>query len=256
MKVRREPRRMSPSFRRLVAAISTSAVWLAATSPGLAQDQNPTEAAPTPPTTGRLFGVLPNTATVEANTPYGPVTTRQTFSFALDDSFDKFVFPFVGAVAYLGVGQPQESYWKRYATAFADNTIGNFMTTAIFPTIFHQDPRYFQLGAGGLWHRAAYAASRVVITRGRRDAHQQFNISEIGGNAATSVISDTYYPAEQHSAHATLARMGSQVMWDAVSFECKEFWPDIRQTLQQMFHHQQADRTDDAASNHRNAERR
>ena len=99
---------MSLSFRRLAVAISTVAVWLTSASPGLAQqDQNPTEATPTPPTTGRLFGVLPNAATVEANTPYGRVTTKQTFSFAVDDSFDKYVFPFVGAVAYLGVGQPR-----------------------------------------------------------------------------------------------------------------------------------------------------
>lgn len=183
----------------------------------------------------RLFGVLPNSSTIEAGMRVGPITTGQAFGFAAESSFDKFVFPFVGVVAYFGIGQPQEEYWKRYVTAFADNTVGNYMVTAVFPMVFHQDPRYFQLGTGSIWRRIGYSASRVVITRSR-DGRRQFNISEIGGNALGAVLGDAYYPAAERSAANTLARAGSQIMWDTLSFEAKEFWPDIRRTLQQMFH--------------------
>jgi hypothetical protein len=186
-------------------------------------------------TAGRLFGVLPNSSTVEAGYSVPPVNTKQVFSFATDDSFDKAVYPFVGVVAYLGVGQPSESYWKRYASSFADNTVGNYLVTAIMPTLFTQDPRYFQRGSGGLFRRVGYAASRAVVTRSRA-GHGQFNVSEIGGNLLAASISNAYYPSAERTIAATLARAESQLMWDTLAFEGKEFWPDIRQLLTQMFH--------------------
>ena len=65
-----------------------------------------------------------------------------------------------------------------------------------------------------------------------------FNLSEIGGNAFAGMLSNAYYPAAERSTANTLARAGSQVMWDTVSYECKEFWPDIRRMLQQIVHKQ------------------
>ena len=193
---------------------------------------------PTPPNTGRLFGVLPNSSTIEAHTPFVDVTTRGTFGFAVEQSFDKMVYPFVGVVALLGVGQPDESYWLRYARALTDNAVSNFNTMAFLPLVFNQDPRYFQLGTGSVWYRAGYAASRILVTRSRTGAHRRFNVSEIGGTAIAGAFSNVYYPAAQSTASATLARIGSQVMWDTVAFEAKEFWPDIRRSLEKAFHRQ------------------
>ena len=85
------------------------------------------------------------------------------------------------------------------------------------------------LGTGGFWRRAAYAASRSVVTR-RRD-RLQFNVSEIGGNAAAAGLSNLYYPADNRSVAATLDRWQTQVMWDTLSNELKEFWPDLRRAL-------------------------
>jgi len=143
------------------------------------------------------------------------------------------VFPFVGVVAALGVGQGTTNYPRRYATALADNSIGNFMTTAVLPSLLHQDPRYFELGAGSVWHRAGYAASRSLVTRSR-SGRAQFNVSEIGGNAIAAMISNAYYQPADRNALGVLTRWGSQVMWDTLSNELKEFWPDVRRKL----HHQ------------------
>jgi len=189
-----------------------------------------------PRNTGRLFGVLPNSSTIEANTPHVDVTTKQTFRFAVEQSFDKMVYPFVGVVALLGVGQPSESYWQRYARALTDNAVSNFNTNALMPLLFQQDPRYFQLGTGTIWYRVGYAASRILVTRSRTGGHKRFNVSEIGGTAIAGVVSNVYYPPAQSTASATLARIGSQVMWDTVAFEAKEFWPDIRRSLEKAFH--------------------
>ena len=34
--------------------------------------------------------------------------------------------------------------------ALADNSSGNFLTTAVLPSALKQDPRYFEMGQGGL----------------------------------------------------------------------------------------------------------
>ncbi len=41
-------------------------------------------------------------------------------------------------------------YSKRFGTDYTDAIIGNFGTGAIFPTLLHQDPRYYQMGTGKL----------------------------------------------------------------------------------------------------------
>jgi hypothetical protein len=184
----------------------------------------------------RIFGVLPNFGTVEnaANVP--PITASQRFRIASLSSFDPFVYPFVALTAGIAHLRGQEPTWrgtsgylKHYAAAFSDNAIGNMMTTAIVSTLANQDPRYYVLGTGGFWHRAAYAASRTVVTR--RHGHLQFNVSELGGNAVAAGLSNFYYPVESRSTAETIDRWQTQVMWDTLSNELKEFWPDLRRTL-------------------------
>jgi hypothetical protein len=186
----------------------------------------------------RIFGVLPNYGTVERNTKVSPVTATSTFKMAALGSFDPYVFPFVVFTAGLAQIQNEEPSWghgigaygKRYVTAFSDNTIGNFMTTAVAPTLLHQDPRYFVLGEGGFLHRAGYALSRSVVTR-TRAGRRAFNLSEIGGNAVGAVISNAYHPPEDRTLSETASRWGLQVLWDTMTNTLKEFWPDIRRKI-------------------------
>ena len=186
----------------------------------------------------RIFGVLPNYTTVEKEDEAPRITTEQTFRMAALGSFDPFVYPFVALTTEAAQIEHQEPSWgggpkayaKRYATAFGDNAIGNFTTTAIVPALFKQDPRYFELGEGSVARRLAYAASRAAVTRAR-DGRREFNISEIGGNAVGAGVSNLYHPVEDRTLADTLERWGSQVLWDTVSNELKEFWPDIRHRL-------------------------
>jgi hypothetical protein len=181
----------------------------------------------------RIFGVLPNYTTVEGATRILPVSTRQKFHMFVQDSFDPYVFPYIGVVAALGQGQGTSGYVRRYGMALADNSIGNCMTEAVVPSAIHQDPRYFELGRGGLWHRAGYAMSRIVVTRGDAGG-RQFNVSEVGGNFLAAGMSNLYYPAGDRSVANTLTRWGTLVMWDTVSNELKEFWPDIRRKIRKL----------------------
>ena len=40
---------------------------------------------------------------------------------------------------------------------YGDNLIEHFMSSAVLPSILHQDPRHYQLGHGGFWRRSAHA---------------------------------------------------------------------------------------------------
>ena len=222
----------------LSLAISANGQEQAPQAPAQAAAATDAHDEPSPKKPDRMFGVLPNYGTVEDAAGASVVTTRATFRMAALNAFDPYVFPFVGvtaAFAQLGnqeksLGRGPGAYVVRYATSFADSSISSFLTSAIFPTLLKQDPRYFELREGSAWHRAEYAASRTVITRSR-SGDAQFNLADIGGNGVAAVVSNLYYPSEDRSAAQTLVRWGTQVMWDAVSNELKEFWPDIRRKM-------------------------
>ena len=130
-----------------------------------------------------------------------------------------------------GYGQGPIGYARRYGAAFADGTIENYFTSAILPSVLHQDPRFFQSGKGGFWHRTDYAVSRIFVTRSD-SGNNQFNYSEVFGSAISSAISTySYHPRQDKTLANAASVWGTQVGWDSATFVLKEFWPDIRRKL-------------------------
>jgi hypothetical protein len=87
------------------------------------------------------------------------------------------------------------------------------------------DQRYDTLCRGGFLKRTGYAVSRLLITR--TDAgNATFNFSEVVGAGSAAGISNLYY-LSGNTWVKTYLRWGSQLFQDALSFETKEFWPDI-----------------------------
>jgi hypothetical protein len=186
----------------------------------------------------RLFFALPNFLTVESkNVP--PLTAGQKFKVVARGAFDPIQIPWYAIQAGIsqaensepGYGQGAEGYGKRFGAYAADGIIENFMVGAIFPSVLRQDPRYFQLGTGGFWHRSGYAVSRIFITR-TDSGHHQFNFSEILGSAAAASISTySYHPSSDRNLANTGSVWGTQVGYDSITFVIKEFWPDIRRKM-------------------------
>lgn len=187
----------------------------------------------------RLFYALPNFLTVETkNVP--PLTAGQKFKVVTRGSFDYIQIPWYGFLAGIsqaensepGYGQGAAGYGKRYAAYFADGTIENYFTGAILPSVLHQDPRFYQSGRGGFWHRTGYAVSRIFITR-TDSGRQQFNYSEVVGSAMSAAISTySYHPRGDRNLPNTVSVWGTQVGYDTITIVVKEFWPDIRRKLQ------------------------
>jgi hypothetical protein len=187
----------------------------------------------------RLFFALPNFLTLENGGNVPPLTAGQKFKVVVRGSFDYIQIPWYATLAGIsqaensepGYGQGAEGYGKRLGAAFADGTIENFMTSAILPSLLHEDPRFFQESQGTFWHRSGYAISRIFVTR-TDSGHQQFNFSEIVGSAASAAISTySYHPSADRTLSNTASVWGSQVGYDTITYVVKEFWPDIRRKL-------------------------
>lgn len=195
---------------------------------------------PAPPDK-RVLGVLPNYRTANESAVYTPITSKQKFTIASKDSFDYPLVALAGVIAGWGqftnanpsFGQGAAGYFRRLGTSYADQATGNMMTEAIFPSLLHEDPRYFRRGYGSKWSRTLYAASRVLVTR--TDAgNWRFNYSEVLGNATAVAISNSYYP-DLRTAGSNVEKLGQQIGIDAISQVLKEFWPDVKRKFFQ--HH-------------------
>ena len=81
--------------------------------------------------------------------------------------------------------------------------------------------------------RASYAISRTFITKNDRGTNE-FNISEIGGNASEAALSNLYYPAAERGFSKTAKNFATQTVITAGANVLKEFWPDIRKNLFRM----------------------
>ncbi len=207
-----------------------------AAKPGDAQTPDPK--TPDPKAVDkRVFGVVPNNRTTSGTVPFAPITAKHKLVIALKDSFD---WPtYLTGAAFAGLyqlensnpsfGQGTVGYFHRFATASADQVIGNMMTEGIIPAAFHQDPRYFMLGpgAGTRKHRLWHAVSSIVVTP-MDSGHKTFNFSEWGGNAVMAAISNAYYPDNRTAADNTEKWLVS-IATDTLSNIMKEFWPDVKQ---------------------------
>ncbi len=153
----------------------------------------------------RIFGIIPNFYVSYEKDP-APMNTRQKMSLAWKSTVDPLTIAGVAFVAGLqqasdglsGYGQGAQGYAKRFGANYADVAISTFLTGAVLPAVFRQDPRYFYQGTGTTRSRLAHAIASSVITRGDNRRWQP-NYSNIIGSFATGGISNLYYPASDRN---------------------------------------------------------
>ena len=153
---------------------------------------------------------------------------------AAKDSFDYPVYPTSGLFAVLyqlenqnpSFGQGMEGYAKRLGTSYGDQMIGNMMTEGLWPSVFRQDPRYFRKAEGSKKGRLLYAVEQIVTCRNDK-GERVFNLSEWGGNAMATAISNAYYP-DMRDWNDNLQKWLIAVATDTFSNVLKEFWPDVK----------------------------
>lgn len=206
-------------------------VVIALLLPALGQDS--VQQTSPEPQTKRIFGIIPNYRTSPSLVHYQPLAPKQKFKIATQDAFDRGTF--VLAALFAGqaqltnsnpsFGQGVPGYARYFGTSMADWVIGDYMTEAVFPTLLHQDPRYFRRGTGSKWSRLGYAVGQIFRTH-TDSGGTQFNFSEIVGNSTAVAISNAYYNDNRTVSNA-VSRLGSQIGVDMASNILKEFWPDL-----------------------------
>src|SRR5262249_33309870 len=102
----------------------------------------------------RILGVVPNfnTSNIQNATP---LSSHQKFRLALRGALDPFTFFAAGMVGGLeqaqntfpDYGQGAQGYGKRVGAAYADSFSGSMFGGFVFPSLLHQDPRYFRKGS-------------------------------------------------------------------------------------------------------------
>jgi hypothetical protein len=238
-------------------AFSDAQAVTPSSEPVSSQVQSPTPQAQTPPQPGqlppqdnsnrqtsseelkrlehqRILGIIPefNTADLQNATR---LTPKQKFRLAFRSATDPATIAIAGVVAglsqwqnsYEGYGQGAAGYFKRFGASYADTFDGTMFGNAIFPTLFHQDPRYFRKGTGTANSRFWYAVLTTVRCR-NDDGNWAPNFSNVLGNLAAGGISNAYYPSSDRGAGLTIERALVVSAEGAIGAIFYEFYPDLQ----------------------------
>ncbi len=165
---------------------------------------------------------------------YVGLTSRQKFDLFVhrSHSFDTISGAISDSItaqitgAYPTFGGGMAGYGKRLGAAAAGAESASFLGTFVFPTLFHQDPRYFRSDQTGISDRLAYAASRVVIGRSD-DGRSVINTSLILSQFAQAAVSNAFIPYRNKNVSGTMENALAGIGSVAQARILNEFWPDI-----------------------------
>jgi hypothetical protein len=155
--------------------------------------------------TQRAFGVIPNFYVVYDPNPV-PLTTKLKFHLAMRTSTDVVTILAVGTLAGINqagntpsYAQGAKGYGERFGAVAADGLSDIMIGGAILPSLLHQDPRYFYQGTGTTKPRLVHALTSAFVCRGD-NGRLQPNYSTMGGDLASSALSNLYYPPSDRGA--------------------------------------------------------
>jgi Carboxypeptidase regulatory-like domain len=178
----------------------------------------------------RVFGFLPNFYVSYVHDAV-PLTFKQKMKLAWKTSEDPITIGSAAAAAeiaqqrnwYRSYGHGAQGYAKRFGVTYGNVAIGTFLGSAVMPTVFKQDPRYFYKGPGSSWHsRLLYALSRSVIAKGDNGKWQP-NYSNALGNLAAAGITDTYLPPKNRNVGFVFQSAGIRIVETAFADVFQEF---------------------------------
>lgn len=153
----------------------------------------------------RVFGIIPNFY-VSYDPNAEPLTAKMKFKLALKVSTDPVTAAGVLLVASSrqaantpNYGQGWGAYGERLGAISADGFSDIMIGGAILPSLLHQDPRYFYQGSGTTGSRIRHALLSPLIARNDNGSWGP-NYSSLGGDLASSALSNLYYPQSNRGA--------------------------------------------------------
>ncbi len=191
----------------------------------------------------RILGMMPNYRAVSAGVRPPPPNAKESFKIATENNFDYSQYVFVGLTSLMAEGTNTHpefgkgvgGYWSYYWRGYIDKSDGDYLIIFLFPTLFHEDERYFAMGQGPLWKRAVYSGASVFITP---DYHGRntFNWAEVLGRGVSQAVSLTYYPSSVATPASYSSKLGYAIGRDALTNVFREFYPDMAHAISRPFH--------------------
>jgi hypothetical protein len=181
----------------------------------------------------RVFGVMATFNTTR-NKEALPLSPGQKYQLFFKSATDPWAYLLAGAVAGIGQagssypewGQGTQGYAKKYGAAYSDYFIGNFFGNAVLPSLWHEDPRYFQKGTGSVTSRFLWSATSTVWCK-RDSGKWGPNYANVIGNMIGTAIARVYYPASERNVTDTITDGLTVTAEGIVGSEVIEFWPDM-----------------------------
>jgi len=158
----------------------------------------------------RVLGFIPNFYVIYDSKDAVPLTSKLKFRMALKVSTDP--ISIFGSAFMAGVNQGfdrpdyqqgMKGYLQRFGQEYTDSFTDIMFGGAILPSLLHQDPRYYYQGTGTVKSRTMHALSNPFICKGDNGKWQP-NYSSIGGDLASSALSNLYYPKADRGVAETL----------------------------------------------------
>ena len=166
--------------------------------------------------------------------PYRPLSRHEKFESFVHHTFSPYT---MAGAAYDATwsqawGDPRayggglQGWSDRFGASVAGTETRSFFGSFLFPTLLHQDPRYFAMYKGSVAKRGMHAIERVFVTRD--DSGQAvFNSSGILTTAFTESLCMAWTPEGQRSAGTLATRMLGAMQGEATSYVLREFTPDF-----------------------------
>lgn len=181
----------------------------------------------------RVFWIIPTYTVSDSKLP-SSLSSSAKFRLFFNNTTDPFTLTYTAFSAGIqqannqlsGYGQGAAGYGKRLGAGLADETSSGFFRTYLFPSVLHQDPRYFREGSGPFKKRLAHAIVRPVVTR-RDSGGRTINWSGLLGLIAASGLSNVYYPAADRGVEPTFKRVATGVPSGVIDHLIDEFGPDL-----------------------------
>ena len=148
----------------------------------------------------RVLGFIPNFYAVYDSANAVPLTAKLKFKLAMRVAVDPVTIAGIAGMAAINqaanrpdFSQGAKGYSQRFGVIAADGASNILIGGAILPSLLHQDPRYFYQGTGSTNSRLRHAMFSPFICRGD-NGRLQPNYSSLGGDLASSALSNAYYP--------------------------------------------------------------
>jgi hypothetical protein len=166
-------------------------------------------------------------------TPH-PYSAKDKIKYALREEFDLssvFTAAYSGGYEHLRdtdphYGSDSAAFGERVGAAAFRQGVYRIFGDGLLPALTHEDPRYYRVRDGNVWHRSLGSIEQIVI-RHRDDGSQGIGYAELAGHVMAEGLPLTFYP--RRSSQATVAVFGfcSALGADGATKLAREFLPDL-----------------------------